>query len=1448
MNVLLAPNGKPSKLTPEQYKLVRTPVFKEWFGDWENESSCQPYVYSQLEVKPKNMLLDKNSEPQVFYHGSDDFGFTIVNVHGSSEQFLFWITTSKEMAERFAGSKKFGYKNEQEYFEKEGKVGGVYSFFVKTNKIFDIFNYNQVEEVSQKLADLIKLNKKYIYNGREIGARDLYSDWNKRDYFIAWWSSKDWNEVESWENDMWIIGMLKELGYDCITNKEGGVINIGFIGNPNQIKLADEMKDELGKVNEKTNTTFDGNNPDIRFEDGGNLEKNKNMENKNKNMENNFAKGGKILGKETEQGFIHNEQQKYARIGVSDIYYIEAYITMGLQGVNFDENSLNEKLKTSLNILYNNYESYLISEDSYGIDIEFDVLINNAMADGLPVENIEQLRNHKINPQKRQEKINEIAFNQKMTLETWIAYLKSSVYSDAFKYLLFSAILDYNYIISRNDLVKRNKKTVTGFTSFDAGVLSILYNTPSIFILKDYVTLLGIEGQKLVNELPSITMENGKWITFRGKGSANDEEIIKNAEKLTQLVQTSNWCTRTGALGQLKGGDSSYKGGNFYVFVIEQGGEFIPKIAVRMNLDEVGEVSGRLPTQDVESDFVQIANKFLTENINNNSGKKWLDGLAYNKKCGEIIKRLIDEGIYPDFVKDYGYILANETKFRTRYGRNGNMELAEQEFNKAYANLPNQHYQQGDFAKDYWTNIQPTTKYFIGDLNLYGDADFDFLGKDLFYILGNLRIENNATTLGNLKYISGDVTIKNQSIQNFGNIESIGGEYIFEGTNLGLTTFGKLKNYGGTIDCITKFNNLIDLGDITEINGNLIIGENSALQTLGKLTKIDGDLICENSKIFELPNLKEITGNVNFKGSQIVTLPVLEKVGSDFIINNSRVKEFPNLTFIGGDAGFQNNFTSTTQNIETILGDLFLLNSRLMQFTNLKKIGKSINIKGSLIQNLGSLQYLGGNLDLAENNKLIDLGNLNYIGGYFNAKSSNLLSLNNVKQIIQFASFIDSNLEDLGALESIGGSVFFNKSNVKNLGKLNFIGGTLTFGERKDLEAEWLKRQANNQTFNDGGTITENGMYATISISLLTRLLELSNEDLKNDIQIHKVIENISNLSEKALTIDDYNSIVQNVNKFDNGGEIVVYSYYGNIPIKLENHWLNEDTDVELVPVKELIKFREFNRNSMPKYNKQDSLDTIDKLAKSFQEEGIKEPLIIEYSADDKSVLLIEGNHRLNSAEMLGIEYLPARIVLRKRPFLPTMKSRSMPVNGVTADDYGYIPSNMKPSKVGIGNTKKVFKEGGIIEGQLHSECNDDTGCGRKFQVGEGGQTIEAEREEAVIVPEVFNSTENMTITGTPSEVASALNVMGGGKNFDDGATINSKKYQGKTDKIKPQAQNTDVDDIIEPSSIIVNRRSMGDSNKYEVTGTPRQIASEINSMNGNGVVIEEGGKITKLT
>lgn len=112
-----------------------------------------------------------------------------------------------------------------------------------------------------------------------------------------------------------------------------------------------------------------------------------------------------------------------------------------------------------------------------------------------------------------------------------------------------------------------------------------------------------------------------------------------------------------------------------------------------------------------------------------------------------------------------------------------------------------------------------------------------------------------------------------------------------------------------------------------------------------------------------------------------------------------------------------------------------------------------------------------------------------------------------------------------------------------------------------------------------------------------------------------------------------------------------------------------------------------------------------------------------------------------------------------------------MKVEGIKANSSNYIPSDLKASQIGITGAKPIYADGGIIEGRLHSECGDD-GCGRKFQVGEDGHIIEAERDEAVIVANAFESNEKLTIKGTLSQVASALNVLGGGKNFDKGAII----------------------------------------------------------------------------
>ena len=63
---LLAPNGKPTNLCEEDYRLVRSPEFISRFGDWMNgQGRC---------------ILDENGEPRAFWHGTnrefDSFDFS----------------------------------------------------------------------------------------------------------------------------------------------------------------------------------------------------------------------------------------------------------------------------------------------------------------------------------------------------------------------------------------------------------------------------------------------------------------------------------------------------------------------------------------------------------------------------------------------------------------------------------------------------------------------------------------------------------------------------------------------------------------------------------------------------------------------------------------------------------------------------------------------------------------------------------------------------------------------------------------------------------------------------------------------------------------------------------------------------------------------------------------------------------------------------------------------------------------------------------------------------------------------------------------------------------------------------------------------------------------------------------------------------------------------------
>lgn len=73
---MLAPNGRQTHLTEQQWLQVRTQEFKEWFGDWENDPANA------------SKIVDENGEPLVVWHSGTDT-YSVFNLDKSPNGFYF---------------------------------------------------------------------------------------------------------------------------------------------------------------------------------------------------------------------------------------------------------------------------------------------------------------------------------------------------------------------------------------------------------------------------------------------------------------------------------------------------------------------------------------------------------------------------------------------------------------------------------------------------------------------------------------------------------------------------------------------------------------------------------------------------------------------------------------------------------------------------------------------------------------------------------------------------------------------------------------------------------------------------------------------------------------------------------------------------------------------------------------------------------------------------------------------------------------------------------------------------------------------------------------------------------------------------------------------------------------------------------------------------------------
>lgn len=217
---LIAPNGNKSNLTAEQYKLVRTKAFKDWFGDWENDR------------ENSGKVSGITREPSVWYH-STKTDFLSKKGENIFRNPPFFFALRKDISEDIVRIQHQNFK---------GRII-TKAFFVRYKNPFDITKFRILSD--KKLTKIIKENT-LLNSEKEIKIFQIQL--GQPNIYKNTWALTESEAVQGW---------IKSKGYDSFFVYEDGARNLAVF-EPNQIKLADG-----------SNTTFDGGNPDIRFDDGG---------------------------------------------------------------------------------------------------------------------------------------------------------------------------------------------------------------------------------------------------------------------------------------------------------------------------------------------------------------------------------------------------------------------------------------------------------------------------------------------------------------------------------------------------------------------------------------------------------------------------------------------------------------------------------------------------------------------------------------------------------------------------------------------------------------------------------------------------------------------------------------------------------------------------------------------------------------------------------------------------------------------------------------------------------------------------------------------------------------------------------------------------------------------------------------------------------------------------
>ena len=260
------------------------------------------------------------------------------------------------------------------------------------------------------------------------------------------------------------------------------------------------------------------------------------------------------------------------------------------------------------------YEKYIIKKENIKEEY-FKHLEQIALDRGYGhVRYTEELKN------KEKERIIE---EQKSSLDSWIDYFVSNdtnMYEVWYKYYVFRSIVKLGeYDKEKKVYNKRTEYTISMFPEINREAIALTY---------DYI-IDNLEGKEIEDKKLEELIENGSFKkiyeyiirkleqSLKEKGESIKGEWIKynQGEEPTRLVNSlkgkgTGWCTAGIETARIQ-----LENGDFYVYYTydKKGNATIPRIAIRMEGNQIGEIRGVAENQNLESEMKSILEEKLEE-------------------------------------------------------------------------------------------------------------------------------------------------------------------------------------------------------------------------------------------------------------------------------------------------------------------------------------------------------------------------------------------------------------------------------------------------------------------------------------------------------------------------------------------------------------------------------------------------------------------------------------------------------------------------------------------------------------------------------------------------------------------------------------------------------------------------------------------------------------------